>query len=167
MRGLGEGQVGRFLVSFDLDEADIVWAIVPDQRHAGLDRVAGRNDGRQRLVIDLDQLGGIDRLVIGLGHDEGDIIADHAHPVLDQGRIARAIARRVVAPLEPARHRQVAEAGRLVVGAGDHREHAGGGFGLGGVDFADAGMGVRRAQHVAVRRAGKHHVGDITAAALD
>ncbi len=167
MRGLGEGGVGRFLVSFDLDEADIVRAIVPDQRHAGLDRVAGRDDGRQRLVIDLDQLGGIDRLVIGLGHDEGDIVADHAHPVLDQGRIARPIAGRVAAALEPARHRQVAEARGLVVGAGDHREHAGRGFGLGGVDLADAGMGVRRAQHIAMRRAGKHHVGDIAAAALD
>ena len=28
-------------------------------------------------------------------------------------------------------------------------------------------MGVRRSQHVAERRAGKHHVGDITAAAFD
>ena len=31
VRGVGEGGVGRLLVAFDLDEADVVRAIVPDQ----------------------------------------------------------------------------------------------------------------------------------------
>ena len=167
MRGAGEGGVGRFLVALDLDEADIVRAIVPNERHAGLGRVAGRDDGRQRLVIDLDQFGRVDRLVISLGDDEGDIVADHPHPVLGQSRIARPVAGHAVAALQSAGHRQVAEARGLVIGGGEDREHAGRGFGLRGVDRADARMGVRRAQHVAERHAGKHHVGDIAAAALD
>ena len=122
--------------------------------------------GRQRLVIDLDQFGGVDRLVISLGDDEGDIVADHAHPVLDQRRIARPVAGHTVAALEPAGHRQIAETRGFVVGAGENREHAGRGFGLRGVDLADAGMRVRRAQHIAEDHAGKRHVGDIAAAGL-
>ena len=46
-------------------------------------------DGGQRLVIDLDQLGGVERLVQRLGDDEGDVVADPAHAVLHQRRIAR------------------------------------------------------------------------------
>ena len=167
MRRARERGVGRLLVALDLDEADVVRAIVPHQRHAGLDGVAGRDDGRQRLVVDLDQLGGIDRLIVGLGNHEGDVVADHAHAILDQRRIARPIARAAVAALEAAGHRQVAEAGGLVVGAGQHREHAGRGLRLRGVDRADARMGMRRAQHIAERHAGKRHVGDIAAAALE
>ena len=165
--GAREGGVGRLLVALDLDEADVVRAIVPDQRHAGFDRVAGGDDGRQRLVVDLDQFGGVDRLVVGLGDDEGDIVADHAHPILDQSRVARPIARGAVAALESARNGKIAEAGFLVVGPGQHREHAGRRLGLRGVDRADARVGMRRAQHVAERHAGKHHVGDVAAAALD
>ncbi len=167
MRGARKRRVGRLLVTLDLDEADIVRAILPNQRHAGIDRVAGRDHGRQRLVIDLDQFGGVDRLEIGLGDDEGDIVADHPHPVLDQRRIARPVAGNIVAALQAAGHRQITKARRLVVGAGEHREHARRGFGFRRVDFADAGMGMRRAQHEAVRHAGKRHVGDIAAMAFD
>ena len=167
MRRLCECRVGRLLVALDLDEADVVRAILPHQRHAGLDGVAGRDDGRQRLVVDLDQFGSIDRLKIGLGNHEGDVVADHANAILDEAGIARPIARAAIAALEPAGHRQVAEAGGLVVGAGQHREHAGCGFGLRRVDRADARMGMRRAQHIAERHAGKRHVRDIAAAALE
>ncbi len=55
-----EGRIGLGLVALDLDEADVVRAVVPDERHAGLDRVARRDDRRQRFVVDFDQLGGID-----------------------------------------------------------------------------------------------------------
>ena len=92
MGGAREGRVGGRLVALDLDEADIVRAIVPDQRHAGKNRIAGRDDGRQRLVVDFDQFGGIDRLIMSLGDDESDIIADQAHAVLDERRIARPVA---------------------------------------------------------------------------
>ena len=36
---------------------------------------------RQRLVVDLDQLGGVARLRQRLGDDEGDAVADEAHLV--------------------------------------------------------------------------------------
>ena len=52
----------------------------------GFDRVGGRGDGGQRLVVDLDQLGGVRRLCIGLGDHEGDVVADPAHAVLRQRR---------------------------------------------------------------------------------
>ena len=165
--GAGKGCVGRFLVALDLDEADIVGAIVPNQRHAGLHGITGRNSGRQRLVIDFDQFRRIGRLIKIFRNDEGDIVADHAHAVLDQRRIARLVAGRAVAALEPAGHRQVTEARRLVIGAGQHREHAGRRLRFRGVDRTDARMGVRRAQHDAMSHAGKGHVGDIAAVALD
>jgi hypothetical protein len=66
--------------------------------------------GRQRLVLDLDQLAGVHRLVLGLGDHEGDVVADEAHDVLHQRRIARLVVRRAVAALVGARHRQVAPA---------------------------------------------------------
>ena len=82
------------------DEADVVLAVVPHQRRARrLAASAVAIDGGQRLVVDLDQFGGVHRLVLGLGHDEGDVVADPAHPVLDQRRIARPVIRRAVAAL--------------------------------------------------------------------
>src|SRR5208282_3846650 len=72
-----------------------------------------------------------------------------------------------VAAFEPARHRQVAKARGLDVSAGQHREHARRHLGLRRVDRANARMGVGRAQHVAERHAGEHHVGHIAPAAFD
>ena len=63
MRGSGEGRIGRGFVAVHLDEADIVGAIVPDQRRAGSTAPRGRDHRRQRLVVDLDQFGGVDRLM--------------------------------------------------------------------------------------------------------
>ncbi len=163
--GAGEGGIGLGLVAFEMDEADIVRAIVPHARRARCDRVLAGNHGRQRLVIDLDQLGRVGRLGIGLGHDEGDVIADPAHAVLDQRRKARAIERRAVAPLRPGRHRQIAPARRLPIGAGEDGEHARRVLGPRGVDLADARMGVAGAQHIAISHARQHHVVDIAAAA--
>ena len=73
----------------------------------------------------------------------------------------------IVAALVAGRHRQVAEAGRLPVGAGEDEEHAGRSLGGGDVDRPDARVRVRRAQHIAERHARQHHVADIAAAALD
>ena len=52
-------------------------------------------------------------------------VADPAHALLGEDRIARLVHRRAVAPLEPAMHRQVAESRGLHVGRGEHRQHAG------------------------------------------
>ena len=97
--GLGEGGVGLGLVAFQMHEADVVRAVVPDQRRARLDRLRGRDDRRQRLVVDLDQLGRVHRLVHGLGDHEGDVVADPAHAVARQRAVARPVERRAVAAL--------------------------------------------------------------------
>ena len=83
MVGRGDRLVRRRLVAFEMDEADIVRTFRPDDRRTGLDGLGGRNDGGQRFIFDFDQLGGIDRLRLRLGDDEGDIIADPAHFVGD------------------------------------------------------------------------------------
>jgi hypothetical protein len=164
MVGLGDGGLGCRLVAEQLHEADIVGAALPDPRRAGLGCLGGRDRRRQRLVVDLDQFGGVLRLVQRLRHHERHIVADPAHLVLGKRRVGR-LERAAVAPLQAARHRQVAPSGRLPVGAGEHRQHARRGLGAGGIDPADAGVGVRGAQHAGVGHAGQHHVGDIAAAA--
>ena len=151
--GLGEGLVGLGLVAFEMHEADVVRAVVPDQRRARLDRLRGGDDRGQRLVVDLDQLGRVHRLMHGLGHHEGDVVADPAHAVARQRAVARLIERRAVAALRAGRHRQIAEAGIVPVLAGEHRQHAGRGLGLGRVDALDLRVRVRRAQHIARHRA--------------
>ena len=164
--GLGERGFGRGLVAEQLHEADIVRATFPDPRRAVGAGVRGRHDGGQRLVVGDDQLGRVERLVIGLRHHEGDVVADPARPVLGQRRIRRP-EDAAVAPLQSIGHRQVAPSRGLPVFAGEHGEHAGCGLGLAGVDRANARMGVRRAQHVTEHHAGQDHVADIAAASLD
>ena len=78
----------------------------------------------------MDEFGGIGRLVIGVRDDEGDVVADHSHAILGQGRIARPVAGHAVASLQSAWHRKIAETGSLIVGARQNREHARRRFGL-------------------------------------
>ncbi len=164
--GLGEGGVGRRLVADQFDEADVVGRVVPHLDGARLGRVFGRGDRRQRLEVDGDQFGGVERLRHRLGDDEGDVIADPAHAVLGEDRIARLDHRRAVAALQAARDRQIAPAGRLDVGGGQHRQHAGRLFRGAHVERLDLRVRVLRAQHDAVRHAGQLDVVDIAAAAL-
>ena len=80
MGGAGERGIGRGLVAVQMHEADVVRAVVPDPRRARRHASGGRDHRRQRFVVDLDQLGRIHRLQVGLRHHEGDVIADPAHP---------------------------------------------------------------------------------------
>ena len=100
----------------------------------------------QRLVLDRDQLGRVLRLVQGLGDDEGDRIADIAHPLLRQQRLRADKGRRAVLLAARDQRPQRAEAAPLELGAGQHREHPGRGARLLGVDRDDPGMRMRRAQ---------------------
>ena len=76
-----------------------------------------------------------------------------------------AIGRRAVAPPQPAGARQVAPARLAPIGAGQDRQHAGRLLGARRVDRADAGMRVRRAQHVSERHARQHEIIDVAAPA--
>ena len=165
MVGLGEGVLDRAAVALLEDEADIVGRLRPDRGGAGGQGIRGGGDRGKRLVIDLDQLGRVARQVMGPGDDESDIVADQPHPVLAERQVRRGEHRRAVGLV--ARHRagDAAEPGRLDIGMGIDREHAGGGRGGGGVDRADPGMGVRRAQHVAIGLAGAVEVVAVAPAA--
>ena len=110
-RGGGEGSFGRGAVADLMHEADVVGAIRPDLGRAGRERAFGRDDGRERLVLDLDQLGRVNRLVAALGDDKGDVIADPAHGIGDEGREARPVNRQAAGPLHTGRCREVAPAG--------------------------------------------------------
>ena len=110
---------------------------------------------RQRLVVDLDQLGAVGRGVAVLGDDEGDLLVLEEHLLLGQHRLHVAGERR-----------HVVEAERLQVGGGQHGEHAGQRGRLGGVDLLDAGVGVGRADEVAVDHAGQLQIVDVVALAL-
>ncbi len=110
--GAREGGVGGGLVADQLDEADIVRAVVPHARRAWARRLGGGGDRRQRFEIDLDHFGGVHRLRYGLGHHEGHAFAEPAHAILRQDRIARLVHGRAVAALEAAGNRQVADSRR-------------------------------------------------------
>ena len=162
--GLGAGGIGRRLVAEQLHEADIVGAAVPHRRRAFGGGLRGRRNGGQRFVIDDDMLGGVERLMVGFCDDEGDGIADEAHPVDRKRGIGRA-KDAAVAALQSAGDGQIAPAGGLPIRAGEYGQHAERRLRLARIDRTDARMGVRRAQHVAERHPGQHHVTDVAAAA--
>ncbi len=82
MSRLREGRVGRSFIAKVPIEHSVVRRNVMDLRLAGA-RGLGRIDhGRQLGVVDLDLLGRVARLRIGVGDDDGDVIADIAHLAL-------------------------------------------------------------------------------------
>ena len=164
--GAGKRRVGRILVAHHQREGDIVRRLVPDHRRAGLHRVLDVDHRRQRLVLDLDQFGGVARLLHRFGDHEGDALADRAHLVGGEDRPQRAKALRA-AHVFGHRRRQAAELVGDDIGAGEHGKHAVGGFGLGGIDALDARVGMRRHHHHAVALMRQVDVVDIAAAAGD
>ena len=112
-------------------------------RRLGVTRLTGVGDHRQRLVVDLDELGGVARELARLGHDDGDGVADEADA--SDGE-------RVVLDRRGGRRRQleegVCEGRHLVAGEGavDARQGKGGGD----VDRADDRVGIGRAHEVRV-----------------
>ena len=123
----------------------------PHRDGARQDRLLGGSDGGQRVVFDLDRLGGVLGLLQRFGDDEGDGIAEIAHPVAGEKRLRRGKGRAAVAPLAR-RHRALgAELAQRLVLAGQHQEDAGHRLGGVGRDGDDAGMAMGRTQHIAAR----------------
>ena len=165
--GGGERGVGRVLVAHHQREGDVVRRLVPHRRRARLHRVLDVDDRRQRLVVDLDQFGGVARLRAAFRRRRSATRSPTAR-TLSVARIARSVRK----PFGPPMSSGIggASAAELVgddVGAGEHGEHAVRGLGLRGVDALDAGVGVRRHDEHAVALARQVDVVDIAAAAGD
>ena len=119
-------------------------------------RLEGIDDHRQRLVFDLDEIGGVGRRIAALGDHESNFLILEQHLLLGQHRLDVAGERRHVMQVE-----------RLEVGRGQHREYARDRLGLGGVDRLDAGVAVRRTVEVSVKHSRQLQVVDVVALALD
>ena len=117
--------------------------------HLALRRFPHVGDVRQHLVIDLDQF----QRLLGDGgrggRHRGDRMALVAHVAAAHHHLRAHLVRGL--------------GGKIV--AGHHREHAVERFRGAGVDRADAGVGVRAAQHLAVQHAGQVEVGAVVGAA--
>ena len=151
--GRCERRAHRGLVAARPAEADIAGRGLVQLRRARRLRGAGVGDGGERLVIDLDALGGIGGLRQRLRDHRHDRFTAMAHRGARQREARRLHHRRAVAranrPQRPHRRHAV----RRHVGAGEHSHHAGHGLGGRGVDPANARMGVGRAHQHAGERA--------------
>ena len=120
----GELGVGGRRVAQVPVEADVAGGLVPHQGRAVGDGVVQVRDGRQRVVVDLDELGRVLGLRLGLGDDHDDRIADVPHLALRQGRVRRLDHDRAVLVLDlPAAGDAAQPVGGHVV-AGQDGEHA-------------------------------------------
>jgi hypothetical protein len=157
--GLAEHAVGlRAVAGLPVEDVvvGLVLLVVADDRRIGVERLASVDDGRQLLVLDVDQLERIARGVAVVGHDERDLLALEAHLVRGQHGLG------VVG------HRgHPGQVQRLEVLAGDHRAHLGMGERGGGVDRDDARVRERAAQHRAVQHPGQDDVVHVGALAAD
>ena len=157
---LSEGLVRRADLELAL-KAEVVAEGSMNHRRLGIERGLRIGDGEQRLIIDLDQLGG----VLGLGARARDGSADGfalpAGTVDGDGRLRRRFeALQVRKHADPGRH----HFGQF--GAGDHGDDAGCLLRRVGLDRGDFGVSMRRAHKGDVRHARQRNVADILPAAL-
>jgi len=82
-RGVGLGGIAEAV-----EAGAIAGRALPDERRAGGQCIVDLGDGRQRIVLDLYELGGVLRLLARLGDHRGDRLADIAHDLVGE-RAAR------------------------------------------------------------------------------
>ena len=124
MRGLRERGLGLLDLSVARLARDVAGRGRPHERRAGLQRIVDVGHAGQRLVVDDDRLGGIARLVAGLGDDRRDRFADEAHGVDRERVLRRRGGLRSVGALEVGRLQQRLDAGANELLAGDDRDDA-------------------------------------------
>ena len=131
---------------------------LPDLRRAGLQRILDLAHRRQGIVLDLDQLGGVLRLLAALGDHRHHRLADIAHGLVRQRAARRHLGLAAVGIGEHRRKGEVADSvlGHVVPGedGDDARRLAGGRR----VDPDDPGMGMRRAHQHDMRLVGPGQV---------
>ena len=122
---------------------------------------------RQRLVVDLDLLGGVLGLRQRLGEDDGDRIADMVRLAMGDRRMRRILHLRAVLGRDHPAANETADLVGGKLGAGEHREHARHRRRRLAVDAPDLGVGMRRAQEVGLALAGTVDVVGVVALAGD
>ncbi len=132
-----------------------------------LQRFRGIDDGGQLLPVDGDRIGGVARLAARPRHDDRDGLADIAHRVGGERRIGAHIHGASVLRRDRPTADQVADAVSGELRAGEHLDHARHLGRGGGVDLADLGVRVRRANERPVAHARHAHVVGVAAAAGD
>ena len=173
--GLGRRVLGRAVLVDALDhvvgprarrrgvaeaDAPAVVAFVPEVvrvpvRHArrvGLQRLLDVEHRGQLLEVELDPVDRLQRGLLGLGHDRGDLLAAIAHPLLGQDLLLVRLdpdqaEDRVDVLRDVLRRQRAHEAGHLL--------------GLGEVDPADPRVHERVADHLQVQHAGVADVVDV------
>ncbi len=155
MRALGKIAVD--LAPDELPVEDDVRSVIGVHRRAvGPKGLLGIEHVRQRLVAHGDQLARILGKRAAFRHHGGDPLAAVARPI-DRERITPDLR-----GIDPGQQR-VGRGGKRA--PGQHVADAGHGQRLGGVDLADRGCGMRRAEHRHVQHVGPHHVGGVAPAA--
>ena len=142
MFGLGEGRVRRVLVA-EMPVIDrIVGRHVMQHGRAGAGRRGGVYNGGQHAVIHDDFLRRLARDRIGVGDDDGHMVAHIAHLALGEGGMGARLHGRAVLGMD---HPAANQAAHLVGGdvvAGEDCKHALHLAGGGGVNPVDRGVGV-------------------------
>ena len=168
VRSAGECLVDRVLVADMPVVADVARHLVMHQRRARRDRGLHGGDARQVLEADLDQFGRILRLLLGLGDDDGDGVADMTHLADREHRMLRLGHRRAVLVVDLPAARHAADAVGVQIGTGVHGDHARSGFGCRGVNGQQARVWPVGAAHHGVELARTVDiVGVVTAAAQE
>ncbi len=158
-----EGGVGLLLVAERPVEGHVAGGVLVDLGRTLVGRPLGVDRCRQRLVLHLDQLGGVGGGVAALGHHHRHSVADVAHGVDGEDRMGWGLQ----VGQQPSHRDHAAGLALLDVLAGEDRHHPRRGRRLVGFDPGDAGVGVRAAHDDRVQHAGQDQVVGVLAAAGD
>ena len=159
------GERGRHRAFLDGKLADQVGRVlfVEDLR-PGRQRRLDIDDGRQRLDVDSDQLGGIQGLIAALGHDHRDRLADMADLAHGQHRLLRIVdgVLHVGSPLGRQRQLAAGDRGRqaLQLLAGEHAHDARHRRRPADIDRADAAVRMLASDEDGVQHARQDEIGD-------
>jgi len=155
---LGKGGVDRRLVAQRPDVAGVVRCDVVQHWRTLLSRLGRVDHRRQHVVVHLDQLGGVARLLLGLGNHDRDMVAHVAHLALREHRMRRLLHRLAVDVGDQPSAGQPAELGGGRILAGVHGEHARRLLRLVGLHRLDRRVRVRRAHERGIRLVRQRHV---------
>ena len=167
MSGAPERRINRAVIAGLPVETEIARHFGRQLGRTGGERGGAGRHGRQRPIVDLDLLGGIERLRLGLGHDQRHRLAAEAHSVRREQRLDRELERllglQVGLDVGPQRLQPVG----CGIGRRQHRKHARHGARRRRVDAPDLGMGMRRAEHDGAGEPLELQIVDVAAAARD